>query len=474
MLPFQQPGFIQYAPIIMILQAIILIGVEKIWMIFPRLSQKLERFYKSVVEEALLGKDPDVAEDFTGGATDSNKVIRERQREEICGALRGSNIFYQMYVLKNVIEFILAIVFIVLDWMWGLQSHDDVGLCDIPMGDKGIVNMQCRQKRYGFYYWMLTVFLILMGLHMATSFISLVWSFKMTRLRRISSIIDSLKKSQHHDTQNLIESKGQDFLFLFDLVAHSCGLPATLRVLTYTAPTFAGLCQPVVKPGLADLVMGPDRIKVLWTPCPLQSIKTAKQIMIQKYVVTIFPSATSNMITKEAGEGQHEAEFTDLIGGKREYVVTISAIIGDAKMKGVSHTTFLPPHPPQNLAYAHLEDTTEGAAVRIRWSRPKGEFDRYILKVAELEVGKSRLSADAEDEDKPIMNGRSSLHQHTFTSPSGLFGRFKVTKRTREHNEVWLGIDAVEYVKTDLKPGSRYQIELRSMTGEKLIPKIST
>ena len=38
--------------------------------------------FARVVEEALLGKDPDVAEDFTGGATDSNKVIRERQREE--------------------------------------------------------------------------------------------------------------------------------------------------------------------------------------------------------------------------------------------------------------------------------------------------------------------------------------------------------------------------------------------------------
>ena len=462
-LPFQQPGFIQYAPIIMILQAIILIGVEKIWMIFPRLSQKLERFYKSVVEEALLGKDPDVAEDFTGGATDSNKVIRERQREEICGALRGSSIFYQMYVLKNVIEFLLANVFITLDWMWGLQSHDDVGECVIPMGDKGTVNMQCRQKRYGFYYWMLTVFLILMGLHMATSLISLIWSFKMTRLRRISSIISSLKKS--HPDLNLIESKGQDFLFLFDLVAHSCGLPATLRVLTYTAPTFAGLCQPVVKPGLADIIMTPDKIKVLWAPCPLQSIKTAKQIMIQKYVVTIFPSATSNMITKEAGEPL-EAELTDLIGGKREYVVTISAIIGDAKMKGVSHTTFLPPHPPQNLTF--LEDTKDGAVqYKIRWSRPKGEFDRYILKVAELEAGRSRLSTEDSSEEKRVTNGRSSLqnfpYEHTVTS--GLFGRFKISKRTREHNEVWLGGDEVEYVKTNLKPGSRYQLELRSMTG---------
>ena len=66
----------------MTVEAIILIGVEKVWMIFPSLSQKLERFYKSVVEEALLGKDPDVAEDFTGGAVNMEKVVRQRQRDE--------------------------------------------------------------------------------------------------------------------------------------------------------------------------------------------------------------------------------------------------------------------------------------------------------------------------------------------------------------------------------------------------------
>ena len=42
--------------------------VEKVSVFFPRMCQKLERFYKSVVEEALLGKYPDVAEDFTSGA----------------------------------------------------------------------------------------------------------------------------------------------------------------------------------------------------------------------------------------------------------------------------------------------------------------------------------------------------------------------------------------------------------------------
>ena len=94
----QNPGFIQYGPVIMMLQAILLIGVEKVWMIFPRLSQKLERFYKSVVEEALLGKDPDFAEDFSNGQFSTDKILRERQRQEICGALSGSSTYYYMFM----------------------------------------------------------------------------------------------------------------------------------------------------------------------------------------------------------------------------------------------------------------------------------------------------------------------------------------------------------------------------------------
>ena len=236
------PGFIIYGPVIMMLQAILLIAIEKIWIVFPRLSQKLERFYKSVVEEALLGKDPDVAEDFTGGALDKEKVVRERQREEICGALRGSSLFYYLYVIKNALEIIFAILFIIFNSVWGLQSDDDVGHCDITMG-QSVVTMQCRQKRFDFYITILWAFIILLSIHTLTSVCSLIWSIEFFGLRRITSIINSLKK----EDKGLIESRGSDFLFLFDLVAHSCGQPSTLRVLSYTAPTFAELCQPTLK-----------------------------------------------------------------------------------------------------------------------------------------------------------------------------------------------------------------------------------
>ena len=79
-------------------QIIALILMEKLALLFfPRMNQKLERFYKAVVEEALLGKDPDVADDYShnqSGNQLTDKIARERQRQEICGAIRLQNNYY--------------------------------------------------------------------------------------------------------------------------------------------------------------------------------------------------------------------------------------------------------------------------------------------------------------------------------------------------------------------------------------------
>ena len=86
-----------YGPVFLILQAITLIGVEKIGLLYPRLN--LERFYKSVVKEPLLGKDPSVAEYFSAGQFSIDKILRERQIQEICGALPGN--LYNIEISKT-------------------------------------------------------------------------------------------------------------------------------------------------------------------------------------------------------------------------------------------------------------------------------------------------------------------------------------------------------------------------------------
>ena len=134
--------------------------------------------------------------------------------------------------------------------------------------------------------------------------------------------------------------------------------PATLRVLSYTAPTFARLCQA----DNVTIVMTEDSIKINWTGCPLDLLKDYRHLNVQKYVVTIFPFSRDHVRHIPVNIDQkYEEVFRELTGGQREYVVTISAILGDAKMKGVSRTTHLPPFPPHNLNYNSVEDDHEEA-----------------------------------------------------------------------------------------------------------------
>ena len=52
----------EYLPYILLLQTLLLVVVEKFTFRIPVIAQKVERFYKNIVEESLFGKDPDVAE----------------------------------------------------------------------------------------------------------------------------------------------------------------------------------------------------------------------------------------------------------------------------------------------------------------------------------------------------------------------------------------------------------------------------
>ena len=54
----------------------VLVIVEKFTFKIPRIAQKVERFYKNIVEESLFGKDPDVAEDVTDPKTSTEAISR--------------------------------------------------------------------------------------------------------------------------------------------------------------------------------------------------------------------------------------------------------------------------------------------------------------------------------------------------------------------------------------------------------------
>ena len=65
--------------------------------------------------------------------------------------------------------------------------------------------------------------------------------------RKVSSLIKELREDVKEEKGGLVETTGKDFLFVFDLLAQTCGKAATLRVLSFSATSFEDLCQPELK-----------------------------------------------------------------------------------------------------------------------------------------------------------------------------------------------------------------------------------
>ena len=89
---------------------------------------------------------------------------------------------------------------------------------------------------------------------------------------------------------------------MFDLLAHSCGLEATLRVLTHSDDTFYELCKPNIDM-TQKLVLEEDKLKVKFGPADIERWLQSgskrpmghnRSITIENYEVTIFPAESVN------------------------------------------------------------------------------------------------------------------------------------------------------------------------------------
>lgn len=170
-------------------------------------------------------------------------------------------------------------------------------------------------------------------------------------IRSVTSLlrtIESMKRDRVTAVVSVLGGReGKDFLFLFDLLAHTCGLESTLRVLTHSDEKFYEICKPNLE--LKDnILLEEDKLKIVWSPADIErwlqfgkrSSSAQRSIEIDSYEVTIFPAETvKNTQTlpalskmkktlTSANDSTYHTWFYDLHGGRTEYVITIACMIG--------------------------------------------------------------------------------------------------------------------------------------------------
>ena len=468
-------GFMQYIPFVLLLQAVAVIIVEKMMMSFPRVSQKIERFYGVIVEESLFGKDPDVAEDVQDLKANTEAISRVRRRREVCMGLKRSSVIFHTYILKNILVLLLLLMFIAINVTFGLEAEVNLspGTCilrlqEIPqLGLKsGEVYLQCEGKKVQFFLNLLFVQILVLVLIFICSCVSIIWALL---FRNISVLLQKIEK-YHVDWDVEIEkTTGRDFLFLFDMLAHTSGIESTLRVLTHADETFRRICLPKLRNDSTHIRVEEDKVKVIWSPASLENWlqhNSHKGIEVDSYDVTIYPAeSVNNSVTKtqaDKEDGVYSAWFCDLQGGKTEYVITIATVIGKSRMKGERIVTTLLPYGPEKPR-AGIVKSLQTDEIEITWEPPKGGFTKYVMCV------------------DPTVNTTNYQVTNTIRLQNGILNpRFyngfqasveMLTTINKDYTERDLSSLITEYKITGLFPGEIYGIELKTKTGSRLTRK---
>ena len=105
-----------------------------------------------------------------------------------------------------------------------------------------------------------------------SSVVAITWSLYFRSVTNLYSTIESMRNSSNGGSlgsTGLQDATGEDFLFLFDLLAHSCGLEATLRVLTHSDATFYEICKPTIDL-THQLELEEDKLKVKFGPADIE------------------------------------------------------------------------------------------------------------------------------------------------------------------------------------------------------------
>jgi len=459
--------FMQYLPFILLLQAVSLIMIEKMLLKIPRLAGKIERFYGSIVEEALFGKDPDVAEDVMDDKANSEAISRRRRRNEICESLKRSNIIYRTYIIKNIAEIVILCIYIPFNIAFGVDAEQNlqastciINMMEFPslgIYEEGQIHFHCSGKKIHFFLRLLYIQLVTLVLVLFCSLASLIWCLF---FRSITKLLDKIEKFRVDWVVEIEKSDGQDFLFLFDLFAHTSGIESTLRVLTHADETFRKICLPKLKNDSDHLRVEEEKLKVVWKPASLErwlEENSHKGIVVDSYDVTIFPAeSVNNSVTRLReeidGDGNYAAWFYDLQGGKTEYVITIACVIGKSRMKGERIVTTLLPYGPEKPR-AGVVKSFSTDEVEIAWEPPKGGFTKYVLCVDPNVV--STLPP------RTVGAGRAFYMNGNIGSVSS-FGKIN-----KDYTERELSSLLTDHKISGLSPGETYGIELKTKTGSR-------
>uniref|UniRef100_A0A0K2U8T8 Uncharacterized protein n=1 Tax=Lepeophtheirus salmonis TaxID=72036 RepID=A0A0K2U8T8_LEPSM len=227
-------GFILYFPYILLIMALMIVLIERVFIRIFQAGLKLEAFY------SLIQKDiEETQEDFSSTNQDVEESINNKTAIEVLHSFSSSSNFFVCYLVRTVIETVVASLLLAWLIFMGFPSmqRDEFIHCNVHG-----YHYECAGHPQEFYVYVLLVTVAILVVYLFCCLYNFVWLLmpQLGSLSRVMSKYRTMLRKRYdgnEDTTILgelhwIYFNNRDLKLLLDLLATSSGVSQSISLLT--------------------------------------------------------------------------------------------------------------------------------------------------------------------------------------------------------------------------------------------------
>jgi len=305
--------FILYFPYILLLIALVMVLMEKIFIAVFRSHHKLDRFYKLLLDQNVI-------------KTGEVKYTRTRAREVIEIEKRFKsfeNNYYQSYLVRTMLALLVVLVLLSGVILYGFPvifSDDHTLPCQINS-----FWYVCSGHPQEFYRIVLIIAVIIICCYIITNIYNLFWiisPFKSKLGKILHKYRANLRNCDKNDHEKRIKSiyfENKDLKMLIDLLALNKGLGTALQVISIFDKEFYGSMSPRIA-SLKALANTKSIQAIVEKPsnCFCSSLQRSSEMRMK-------------MVIELCSEEDNPAKVYDVLGDTSDITTTFEELLDDVE-----------------------------------------------------------------------------------------------------------------------------------------------
>jgi len=321
-----------YFPYILLLIALAMVLIEKIFLALFKANQKLDKFYKLLNDQNIVGEGKG-----QGGVKSQTREAVEVEESFLC----SEDNYFLSYLIRTCSELLIALFFLA----WIMLSAVPVILSDsdiIPCNINGYLYV-CSGHPQEFYKFILTIAIVFIFLYIIMNIFNLHWIIQLDQSnfnKIMKTYRDQLEKSNQVKQGKRLDEiyfNNRDLRLLLNLLAGNLGIGAALSAVSLFDKDFHHNISVVI----SKIRKSSDKKSVkinLQKPSPrfLFSLKQFAGVRV-KLVVELSPRKESIALVAEALDDENKLEVNfEGLKEDEQYSVNVAVLVNG---KVISTTT---------------------------------------------------------------------------------------------------------------------------------------